>query len=139
MSSRDYIRHAAALRTLVGRACLATVAANSLKLHIDENRKGGTYLWIDPPWVFERAGELIRSSATCPYHEQSEYESLFAEWARGLLPLLNTRILEIDGRPDGRLVLRFEREYSLVVPADQELADDEDRYDHWYFSAAKMA
>jgi hypothetical protein len=139
VSTRDYIRFAAALPALVGRACLATVAANSLKLHIDENRKDGTYLWIDPPWQFQHVGELIRSSATCPHHEQAEYESLFAEWARGLRPLSNTRILEVKAEVDGGLVLRFEHEYSLVVPADPSPGDEEDWYDHWYFNAAKIA
>jgi hypothetical protein len=119
--------------------CLATVAANSLKLHIDENRKNGTYLWIDPPWQFEQGGKLIRTSATCPHHEQADYESVFTEWVRGLQPLLNTRITEVVAGVDGSLALRFEHEYSLVVPPDPTPGDEEDWYDHWYFNAATIA
>jgi hypothetical protein len=139
MSSRDYIRYSAALPALVGRVCLATVAANSLKLHIDENRKHGSYLWIDPPWEFMHGESLVRSSRTCPHHELPEYENLFAEWTRGLNPLLSTRILLLDAHEDGTLRLQFERGYSLVAPADAEFGDEEGWYDHWYLNPAKIA
>ena len=97
MSSRDYQRHHAQLSALRGRKAFATLATNSIKLHIDANKKEGTYLWIDPPWEFYRENVLVGSSASCPDHTLPDYDarcvSRLISSVPFTIPLLQTRPL----------------------------------------------
>jgi len=72
MSSRDYARFGDQLEKITGRKCYITLATNSIKLHIDENKKYGKYLWIDPHWELRKDGEIIESDQTYPNHNHVE-------------------------------------------------------------------
>lgn len=119
MSASDYTAYAHKLPLLAGRCCSVSLATNSLKLHIDENKKDGSYLWIDPPWQFGLNDTLIDEAWTCPHHEDEGYKESFKAWREQFASISDSTILSIDAVPDGTLQMRFERGYCLLVPADQ--------------------
>lgn len=139
MSSRDHDKYGAMLDQLAGRKCFLTLATNSLKLHLDENKPYGSYLWIDPPWQFGRHEEIIESSLNHPHHEDENYARDHQTWSSHFTPLRENVIEEIESSPDGSLWIRFSKDYAIFVPAGQASQDpDEDNmwwYDHWYVSS----
>lgn len=132
MSFRDYAEHHLELPSLVGRPCFLSLATNSVKLHIDENKSDGTYLWIDPPWQFGRHGEVIESSDSCPFHEDDGYDRKFAEWCSRFAPAFDTRIESIEALPDGSLWISLVQGYAFFVPTEFFPDDPPLWYDHWY-------
>lgn len=132
MSARDYAENSAELPALVGRKCFVTLATNSVKLHIDRDQKGGTFLWIDPPWQFGRGEELIESSASCPHYEEERYEERFREWGRHFKPVRESVIEKIDASPDGGLRIGLADGFTFLIPSDFIPEDDPWWYDHWY-------
>ena len=137
MSSRDYQRHHAQLSALRGRKAFATLATNSIKLHIDANKKEGTYLWIDPPWEFYRENVLVGSSASCPDHTLPDYDARVRQWFDQFGSLYDTAIADATASPDGSLEIRFFGGGELFVPPD---ASERDLwYDHWYYKDGAKA
>src|ERR1700721_87915 len=103
MSARDYTQHRHELAALIGRKCFLTLATNSIKLHIDENKKGGAFLWIDPPWQFGRDGDILESSNSYPDHQEAGCEEKHRTWCSRFGPVYETLIEKIDAQPDGSL------------------------------------
>jgi hypothetical protein len=132
MSARDYDLYQRELSPLRGRRCFVTLATNSIKLHIDENKKKGTFLWLDPPWTFCRNGILIESSASCPDHSEPDYKSRFRRWCSRFDSIFETTINDLTATPDGALEIAFDGGHEIVLPADQSKQTDS-WYDHWYF------
>ncbi len=132
MSARDYTQHQNEFPTLVGRRCFLTLATNSAKLQFDENRKGGPFLWIDPPWQFGRGDEIIESSASCPHHEDEDYEKKFSAWCSQFAPAFDTLIEKFEASPDGSLWISLGGGYAFYVPSDFIPDDPPSWYDHWY-------
>lgn len=58
----------AALQSLVGVACSATLATNSIKFSFDfqNSPNGRAYIWIDPPWRLTLRGTYITGSYDWP-------------------------------------------------------------------------
>lgn len=132
MSARDYAEHHLELPSLEGRLCFLSLATNSVKLHIDENKCDGTFLWIDPPWQFGRHGKVIESSDSCPFHEDDGYDRKFAEWCSRFAPAFDTRIESIEALPDGSLWISLALGYAFFVPPEFLPDDPPLWYDHWY-------
>ena len=133
MSARDYTENHVLLRALKGRRCSPTLAASTIKLHIDRNQKYGDYLWIDPPWNLTRHGEAILSSASYPDHEDENYEVLHRKWAQILSDLVVSEIQEISATSEGALTVELDNGSVLEAPTDNYRSDDaDDWYDHWY-------
>jgi hypothetical protein len=137
MPSRDYMEFSTQLPALVGRKCFLTLATNSVKLHLDENRKGGTFLWIDPPWQFGRAGEIIESSASCPHYEEEHYERKFRAWCSKFAPVGECVIEKIEASSDGTLWVHLGDGYAFFVPKEFIPDDPLSWYDHWYLRKAE--
>jgi len=133
MSARDYKEFHARLPTLVGRKCFVTLAANSLKLYIDHDKNGGTYLWIDPPWQFGRDGEIIESSSSCPHHEEEDYERRFHAWCSGFEITRGGMIQKIRASSDGSLWIHLSGGYEFFAPGEFIPDDSPSWFDHWYF------
>lgn len=134
MSSRDYEINQKFLPPLKGRKSFVTLATNSIKLHIDDDGKSGTYLWIDPPWVFGDDGKMIESSETCPDYSEPEYKARFKMWGEKFAPVFENFIADIDASPNGRLSIVFADGYRLIVPAVNSDTQEKSWYDHWYYS-----
>ena len=137
MSSRDYERYHDNLSTLQGRRAFATLATNSIKLHIDENKKDGEFLWIDPPWEFYREGILLESSASYPDETATDYDQRVQQWFTKFDPIHETAIAELTASPDGSLQIRFFGGGEIFVPSDE--SERELWYDHWYYRDARKA
>lgn len=137
MSARDYKEHQHNLQTLVRKRCFLTLAANSVKLHIDENKEGGAFLWIDPPWQFGRGDKIIESSASCPHHEDEDYEEKLGAWRSGFTPAFETFIEKIEAPPDGSLWIRLTGDYAFYVPSEFIPDETTSWYDHWHFRKEK--
>lgn len=137
MSSRDYQEFSAQLPALVGRKCFLTLATNSVKVHLDENTRGGTFLWIDPPWQFGCEGEIIASSASCPHYEETDYERMYQEWRSKFIPASESRIESIEASPDGSLWVHLSDGYAFFVPKEFIPDDPPGWYDHWYLRKAE--
>lgn len=133
MSARDYKEFHAQLPALVGRKCFVTLATNSLKLHIDQDKMGGTYLWIDPPWQFGRDGEIIESSASCPHHEEEDYEKRFRAWSSGFEITRGGVIQKVQASPDGSLRIHLSDGYAFFAPKEFVPDDPPSWFEHWYF------
>ncbi|HTL69272.1 MAG TPA: hypothetical protein VL200_16520 [Lacunisphaera sp.] len=133
MPARDYKEFHAQLPSLVGRKCFVTLATNSLKLHIDHDKKGGTYLWVDPPWQFCRDGEIIESSASCPHHEEEDYEQRFHAWSSRFGITRGSVIQKIQASPDGSLWIHLSDDYAFFAPKEFIPDDPSSWFDHWYF------
>jgi hypothetical protein len=134
VSARDYQLYHTLLPALVGRKSFITLAANSIKLHIDENKKGGIYLWIDPPWVFGKNNVLIESSESCPDYRAPNYRRLFSDWVARFSAISGSEIVRIAAKPSGRLSIRFRHSYSLIAPASFDEHGEPSWYDHWYYA-----
>jgi hypothetical protein len=137
MSARDYLLYDSFLPALVGRKSFLTLATNSIKLHIDQNKKAGTYLWIDPPWAFVKTVLWIESSQSCPDYQRPDYRRRFKDWCARFSPISASEIVNIEANPSGRLLIEFHDSYRLVIPAAW--YDDEAHpswYDHWYYTDA---
>ena len=134
MSERDYNKYHHNLHGLAGRRTYLSLATNSIKIHIDEVRKGGTYIWIDPPWEFQKNGKSIASSASCPQHEEDDYGDKFEKWCSQFEPIFESCIQTIEVKPTGSLRIRLRHGYEIVV-SDDFLSERELLwYDHWYYS-----
>ena len=131
MSARDYQRHHEQLSALKGRRAFATLATNSIKLHIDENKKDGTYLWIDPPWEFYRDDTLVESSDSYPDDTIPDHGARVQNWFSRFDPIYETAIAEIAATPDGGLQIQFFGGGEILVPGDNSERDL--WYDHWYY------
>jgi hypothetical protein len=107
MSARDYHLYHNKLPALGGRRCFVTLATNSIKLHIDEVKKDGTFLWLDPPWEFRKDGAVIESSASCPDHTEQNYERCFHDWAAPFQPIFESIICGLTADPNGGLQVCF--------------------------------
>jgi hypothetical protein len=138
MSARDYERYHDNLSTLQGRKAFATLATNSIKLHIDENKKDGEFVWIDPPWEFYRDGNLVESSDSYPSDGVPDYDERVRQWFSGFDSIYETAIAEIAASPDGALEIRFFGGGEIFVPSDESVRDDL-WYDHWYYKDAQRA
>ena len=136
MSALDYQLYHAFLPPLVGRKSFITLATNSIKLHIDENKKSGIYLWIDPPWVFGKGKVLIESSESCPHYRTPDYRHLFSDWVARFSPVSASEIVQIRAKPSGRLSIRFRDSYKLIAPASFDEHGEPSWYDHWYYADA---
>lgn len=108
-----------------------------MKLHIDENKKNGTFLWIDPPWQFGRDEDIIESSASYPDHEEAGYEEKHRAWCSQFEPAYSTLIEKIDARPDGSLWIFLRDRYAFYIPPEFIPEDPPSWYDHWYFRKQK--
>lgn len=138
MSSRDHQRHQDQLSALQGRRAFATLATNSIKLHIDENKKDGTYLWIDPPWEFYRDGAFVESSETYPDEGVPDSDALVKQWFTRFDSIYETTIADADSSPDGGLQIRFFGGGEILVPPSASERDDL-WYDHWYYKDRQRA
>jgi hypothetical protein len=87
MSARDYDRYHHRLPALRGRKSFVTLATNSIKLHIDEDKRDGTFLWLDPPWEFRREDTIIETSSSCPHYTEPDYERRFRSWGERFQPI----------------------------------------------------
>lgn len=133
MSVADLNRSRDALLLFRGRRCICTVAANSLKLHIDEDKKGGSYIWVDPPWMLSREFEEMASPDDCPHHTEADYEPRFRKWCSRLSALRMTTFEAFEEAEDGSVSLRFAEGYRLLIPLEEVQDEDSDWwYDHWY-------
>ena len=131
MSARDYAENHKYFDSLVGRRCFLSLAANTAKIHIDENRKGGDYIWVDAPWRLLFRGEVVSSSACYPDDESCR--TLFERWSAEFEPVREGSIRSIAGTENGALTIRLENDFAWEVPADSYQSDDDDDwYDHWY-------
>ena len=131
MTARDYKLYHAKLASLEGRPCFLSMACNSIKLHIDRDEKNGTYLWIDPPWVFGTEDAEIETSETCPNHREPDYEMKFKQWGQNFTPMFENTILRIEATQRGRLLVFFGSGHVLCAPAIR-VPKQEGCYDHWY-------
>ncbi|BCU77615.1 hypothetical protein [Luteolibacter sp. LG18] len=134
MSATDFENHGADVPQLIGRRCFLTLATNSLKLHIDADKKGGIYLWIDPPWQFGKDGEIIESSASYPFEGDKEG---FTHWTSRFAPIRESRFEQIEAQPDGSLWITLADDYQIFVPKEfipREPDDAFSWYDHWYLN-----
>jgi len=136
MSARDYEHYRQSLPALRGRKSSVTLAANSIKLHIDEDKENGTFLWLDPPWEFRRDGAVIETAATCPDHTEPDYEPRFQSWCERFEPIFDSTIRDIAATPDGSLQVTFEDRYEVFLPANDS-AQSDSWYDHWYYREPK--
>ena len=125
MSQRDINRNRAALEAFMGRLCFATLAANSIRLRLDDQIRR-VYIWIDPPWVFSRDLQEITSSNA--YSEKS-----FREWCKLCDPLRETLLENFNEEENGSVTLIFRDGYRLFLPTDLESYEQPGSdYDHWY-------
>jgi hypothetical protein len=138
MSARDYELYHRRLKALQGRKSFVTLATNSIKLHIDENKKNGTYLWLDPPWEFRRHAKTVESSYSCPDHTDSDYAPRFRRWCRRFDSMSESTIATITATPDGALQIAFTSGEELVLPANETKQPDS-WYDHWYYNEPAKA
>ena len=135
MSVRDCTRDGDKLPACIGRACFVTVAGNSIKLHLDENRPRGNYLWIDPSWQFGHGQDLITASMDCPSHREENYSSLFKDWAEKLSPVNESKVEAIRILQSGGLEIKFSHDYRLLALSGLQAKEDlEGWYDDWYVS-----
>jgi hypothetical protein len=132
MSKRDYIENKDALLSFIGRKCFLSLACNSIKLHIDENKVKGTYVWIDPPWQYGKGDEEIESSLSCPVDDEIQIQ----EWFKQFDPIWESRIENIVVKPDGEMWIHFQNDYAFFVPKEF-IPDDDSWYDHWYINKEK--
>jgi len=133
MSTRDYKENHELLPPLEGRRCSLTLAANTIKLHIDENRKGGDYIWIDPPWALLRDGATIATSASYPDPEDEDYQRRHVEWGSQFDDVFESHIHQISATAEGALRIELDDGYAFDAPADPfESEEEDDWYDHWY-------
>jgi hypothetical protein len=137
MSLADLQQSRDALISFSGRRCFCTVAANSLKLHIDEDRKGGSYIWVDPSWALYRGFEEVASSADCPPHTDSDYEPRFRVWCGRLIALRATTFEAFEESDDGSISLLFGDDYRLFLPLQENEEDSDWWFDHWYARIAE--
>ncbi len=138
MSARDYHLYHKKLPALEGRRCFVTLATNSIKLHIDEVKKDGTFLWLDPPWEFRKDGAVIESSASCPNHTEQDYERCFHDWGARFQPIFESIIYGLTADPNGGLQVMLSDGYQIILPEDQS-SETESWYDHWYYTEPKNA
>ena len=134
MSLRDYNQYKDLIPKIIGRKCFLSGAMNSLKLHIDEDKKDGIFIWVDPPWVFGTTEAKITSSYAYPDLSDTNYKSMHEEWVSILSPIKETVFEEIEAKPDGSLFIRFGHNYILYAKHVDGLEDrdPESWYDHWY-------
>jgi hypothetical protein len=132
MSARDYDRFHTQLLELRGRRSFVTLATNSIKVHIDEDKRNGTFLWLDPPWEFRRGGTVIETSASCPHYTEPDYKSRFCSWGSRFQPIFENTIREIIASLNGSLQVTFEGGYEIFLPQDDSVQTD-CWYDHWYY------
>jgi hypothetical protein len=135
VSARDYDRYHRFLSALKGRRSFVTVATNSIKVHIDKDKKGGIFLWLDPPWEFRKNGTFIETAATYPDHAEPDYERRFELWGNRFKPIFANTIEEVTASPEGSLLIKFEGGYEMFLPGDDSVQTDV-WYDHWYFRDA---
>lgn len=138
MSAKDYQLYHQKLPALQGRKCFLLLATNSIKLHIDETKKNGTFLWLDPPWEFRRGGTVIETSASCPYYTEPDYERRFRLWGSRFAPVFESTIRGIAASPNGGLQITFSDGYEVILPEDQ-CNQTDSWYDHWYFTEPERA
>jgi hypothetical protein len=131
MSAQDYRLYHDKLSALRGRKCFVTMATNSIKVHIDEDKKNGIFLWLDPPWEFRKDGIVIETSASCPDHTESDYERRFRLWGSRFEPIFDSKIRDITAAPSGSLQITFTDGYEVFLPEDPSVQTDS-WYDHWY-------
>lgn len=134
MTARDYHLNHAKLASLEGRKCFLTMVTNSIKLHIDRNERDGTYLWIDPPWVFGTLDAEVASSQTCPDSHDADYEAKFKQWGEQFTPMYENAIDHFETTQRGRLVVFFASGHVLLSPAIEGTKEERGWYDHWYVS-----
>ena len=132
MSDRDVSKFKNRLLLLVGWQCFVTPATNSIKLHIDENKKVGTFLWMDPPWQFVKGEFVIESSDSCPHYREEGYEQKFRVWCDSFAPVQGRLIVEMDALPNGSLWIRLEGGHAFYLDAEVVPHDPDSSYDHWY-------
>lgn len=138
MPSRDYLSYHAKLPALIGKQVFATLATNSIKLHVGENKKSGSYLWIDPPWAFGSGDDIIESSDSCPDYKSGDYESKFRQWVSRFSPIFTSSIMDIEADVTGQLSIALSDGYRIFAPEISSSADDSDLwYDHWYYKDEK--
>jgi hypothetical protein len=138
MSARDYALYHKQLPQLHGRRSFVTLATNSIKVHIDEAKRNGTFLWLDPPWEFRRDDSLIETSDSCPHYTEPDYNFRFASWGSRFQPIFESTIRDIVAAPDGSLKITFESGYDIFLPQDDSVQTD-CWYDHWYYREAAKA
>ena len=123
----------AALQSLVGVACSATLATSSIKFIFDfENcSKGRAYIWIDPPWRLTIQGTYITGTDDRPIWDGKENrevnEPLWLAWC-GLFDSLRATQLAAfsiaEGCPD--LCLRFESGHEIQTFGNR-------NSDYWWY------
>jgi len=110
---------------------------NTAKLHIDKNQRGGSYIWIDPPWTLTRHGRIVASSATYPDHQARDYRKLHDEWCSQFGDVWESQICAIKTTVEGSLKVDIENGFSFEASADTFQSENvDDWYDHWYVRIA---
>ena len=131
MSLRDLKENRKTLLAFKGRQCFASLATNSIKIHIDKNQKNGRYIWIDPPWLFFQGLDTVTSS-----HEYSDRG--FKKWCEKFAALRKTVFDDFKETADGDITFYFPDRYRLFVPSASSSDEEDDSwYDHWFASEKK--
>ncbi len=112
--------------SFIGRKCERTLACNSLKIRFGEKTP---YIWIEPPWSFEKNQTKVTASIEYP-----EDENEFTKWSAALDPLNETIFESFKYSVEDGLLLNFINGYSLHAPTTLEAIDEDDFYNHWYAS-----
>ena len=133
MSIRDFQEYGTPLSMFSGRAFELTLATNSIKLRFDPEHHNHRYVWIDPPWVVDRAGAVIASGADCPDPAEPEYEKQYQSWCDRVSTLLKeTQIDAVSCDPDGTVSLRLSRGLRLMLLSGLNERPEGYWYDDWY-------
>ena len=132
MSKKDHDEYGNILFSFEGHKCFTSIVTNSIKLHIDERKSDGAYIWIDPPWSFIKNDAVITSASDCPHYEEENYKQLFSDWLFNFEPIFSTSIKNINCSIDNDLTIRLDKDYALFIPNTNYEEDEESWYDHWY-------
>lgn len=125
----SHSRNLELIKELIGKPCERTLACNSIKLRFgcDNNPKGKSYIWIDPPWELQTETELVTESL-----DYTEEGNGFQDWSKKLNPLNEVVLVGFSFTEEKELQLEFEGGYYLYVPYCPNEPDDDDWYEHWY-------
>jgi hypothetical protein len=114
------------IESFIGRKSARTLACNTLKIRFGDKTP---YIWIDPPWRFEKDDSKITASIDYPEDQES-----FRAWSKVLNPLDEATFENYEYSIKEGLSLYFSKGYSVHAPTTLDVIDEDDFYNHWYAS-----